>query len=54
MAIQAAYGDPGRLVGPTVTGVKTKDSLEKEMGLTIKGATGTFGRAGLRIQSLNI
>jgi gas vesicle protein len=54
MAIQAAYGDPGRLVGPSVTGVKTKDSLEKEMGLTIKGATGTFGRAGLRIQSLNI
>tara|TARA_B100001939_G_scaffold327486_1_gene321918 strand:+ start:1094 stop:2287 length:1194 start_codon:yes stop_codon:yes gene_type:complete len=54
MAIQAAYGDPGRLVGPSVTGVKTKDSLEKEMGLTIKGATGTFGRGGLRIQSLNI
>ena len=54
MMIQAAYGNPGNLVGPSVTNVMTALSSGNEMGLASQGTTGTFNRDDLRIQSLNI
>ena len=51
MRIQAAYGDPGRVTGATVAGVSEADDEDELITL---GATGSFGRDGLRISSLNI
>ena len=51
MRIQAAYGDPGRVTGAQIVGVTEADDDDE---LVTLGATGSFGRDGLRIQSLNI
>ena len=54
MRIQAAYGDPGRTTGASVTGVQAAGEEEQQQMLKNLGATGSFGRDGLRISSLNI
>ena len=54
MRIQAAYGDPGRITGAAVTGVQAAGEEEQQNMLKTLGATGSFGRDGLRISSLNI
>lgn len=54
LAVQAAYGDPGKLTGASVTGVQAAGEEEDEQLLRTLGTTGTFGRDGLRISSLNI
>ena len=51
MRIQAAYGDPGRVTGAQVVGVSEADDDDQ---LVTLGATGSYNRDGLRIQSLNI
>ena len=51
MRIQAAYGDPGNVTGATVTGVSEADDEDELITL---GATGSFGRDGLKISSLNL
>ena len=51
MRIQAAYGDPGNVTGAQVVGVSEADDDDE---LVTLGATGSFGRDGLRISSLNI
>lgn len=51
MRIQAAYGDPGNVTGAQVVGVSEADDEDELITL---GATGSFGRDGLRISSLNI
>ena len=46
MRIQAAYGDPGNVTGAQVVGVSEADDEDELITL---GATGSFGRDGLRI-----
>ena len=51
MRIQAAYGDPGNVTGASVVGVSEADDEDELITL---GATGSFGRDGLKISSLNL